>query len=143
MSSGVIEAVSVIHPNQYISSPALDSSCTATGITSAWKPLNEKTRIRFDVFRVVEHTSVIYDGDYGCVLGTPDTKCSSSLYSDCGDSISCRIKRAYKIELCANLAESGYRCDNTTREGMDVDQFQTKLFVTPRNDVLIAKEYSR
>lgn len=138
---GVLEAISVVHPNQYISSPALDSSCNAAGITSAWKPLSEKTRIRFDVFRVTEHTTVIYDGDYGCVLGTPDTRCSSSLYSDCGDSISCRIKRVYKIELCANLADSGHRCDNTTREKMDVNQFQTELFVTPRNDVLIAKEY--
>ena len=140
--SGVMEAISVVHPNQYISPPTLDSSCTATGITSAWKPINEKTRIRFDVFSVIEHASVIYDGDYGCVLGTPDTRCSSSVYSDCGDSISCRIKRVYKIELCANLADSGYRCDNTTVERMDVNQFHTELFVTPRNDVLIAKEYS-
>ena len=45
LSSGVIEAVSVIHPNQYIGSASVDSSCTATGGTSAWAPLSETAEL--------------------------------------------------------------------------------------------------
>ena len=89
LSSGVIEAVSVIHPNQYIGSAPVDSSCTATGGTSAWAPLSETAELYFDRFTITEQASTIYDGDTACVLGTVGTDCESNVYADCGDSISC------------------------------------------------------
>ncbi len=89
LSSGVIEAVSVIHPNQYIGSAPVDSSCTATGGTSAWAPLSETAELYFDRFTITEQASTIYDGDTACVLGTVGTDYESNVYADCGDSISC------------------------------------------------------
>jgi prepilin-type N-terminal cleavage/methylation domain-containing protein len=142
LSFGVIEAVSVIHPNQYTGSAPVDSSCTATGVTSAWAPLSEATELYFDRFTITEQASMIYDGDTGCVLGTADTDCESKVYSDCGDSISCRIKRVYKVEVCAYPTHIDDLCDPNYGGKVPRGQLYNEFFVTPRNDVLVSKDYS-
>jgi len=142
LSSGVIEAVSVIHPNQYIGSAPVESSCTATGGTSAWAPLSETTELYFDRFTITEQASTIYDGDTACVLGTAGTDCESNVYADCGDSISCRIKRVYKVEVCAYPNNTDDLCDPNYGGSVPSGQLYNEFFVTPRNDVLISKDYS-
>ena len=142
LTSGVIEAVSVIHPNQYIGSAPVDSSCTATGGTSAWAPLSETTELYFDRFTITEQASTIYDGDTACVLGTVGTDCAANVYADCGDSISCRIKRVYKLEVCAYPTNTDALCDPNCGGSVPSGQLYNEFFVTPRNDVLISKDYS-
>ena len=142
LSSGVIEAVSIIHPNQYTGSAPVDSSCTATGGTSAWAPLSETTELYFDRFTITEQASTIYDGDTSCVLGTAGTDCESNVYGDCGDSISCRIKRVYKVEVCAYPTNTDDLCDPNYGGSVPSGQLYNEFFVTPRNDVLISKDYS-
>ena len=142
LSSGVIEAVSVVHPNQYIGSAPVESSCTATGGTSAWAPLSETTELYFDRFTITEQASTIYDGDTACVLGTAGTDCESNVYADCGDSISCRIKRVYKVEVCAYPTNTDDLCDPNYGGSVPSGQLYNEFFVTPRNDVLISKDYS-
>ena len=142
LTSGVIEAVSVIHPNQYIGSSPVDSSCTATGGTSAWAPLSDTTELYFDRFTITEQASTIYDGDTACVLGTAGTDCEANVYADCGDSISCRIKRVYKLEVCAYPTNTDALCDPNYGGSVPSGQLYNEFFVTPRNDVLISKDYS-
>jgi prepilin-type N-terminal cleavage/methylation domain-containing protein len=152
LSAGVIEAVSVIHPNQYIGSAPVDSSCTATGGTSAWAPLSVNSELYFDDFTISECSTTIYDGDTACVVATTaapgcstpavTNSCGSNVYADCGDSISCRIKRVYKVEVCAYPTATDGLCDPNYGGSVPNGQLYNEFFVTPRNDVLISKDYS-
>ena len=141
LTGGAIEAVSVIHPNQYLGSAPSDSECTASGASSAWELLTTNADIYFDRFSVTQEAQTIYEGDTGCVLGTAGTDCESHVFADCGDTISCRIKRVYKVELCAYDGDTDDLCDESFGADAPERQYYNELFVTPRNDVLIAKDY--
>lgn len=142
LTAGVIEAVSVIHPEQYLGSAPVDSSCSASGATSAWEPLTAYSDLYFDRFSVSQEAQTIYDGDSGCALGTVGSECESNVYADCGDSISCRITRIYRIELCAYPEATDDLCDPTYGADTPAGQLYNELFVTPRNDVLISMDYA-
>jgi prepilin-type N-terminal cleavage/methylation domain-containing protein len=141
LTNGEIEAVSVIHPNQYLSGAPSDSECTASGASSAWERLTTNTELYFDRFSITQEAQTIYEGDTGCVLGTVGTDCESNVFADCGDTISCRIKRIYKIELCAYVGATDDLCDPDFGSDAPERQYYNELFVTPRNDVLISKDY--
>lgn len=141
LTPGEIEAVSVIHPNQYLSGAPSDSECTASGASSAWERLTTNTELYFDRFSITQEAQTIYEGDTGCVLGTVGTDCESNVFADCGDTISCRIKRIYKIELCAYVGATDDLCDPAYGSNVPKRQYYNALFVTPRNDVLISKDY--
>jgi type II secretory pathway component PulJ len=141
LTPGEIEAVSVIHPNQYLSGAPSDSECTASGASSAWELLTTNTELYFDRFSITQEAQTIYEGDTGCVLGTVGTDCESNVFADCGDTISCRIKRIYKIELCAYVGATDDLCDPAYGSNVPKRQYYNALFVTPRNDVLISKDY--
>ena len=63
LASGVIEAVAIIHPTQFISPPPLDSSCTASGVNSAWSPVTRLSELYVDVFTAALHAQRYVDAD--------------------------------------------------------------------------------
>lgn len=144
LTSGVVEAVSVVHPSQYdavgASAPS-DSACGATGGTSAWQALSDIDDIYIDTLTFTKHAETIYDGDTGCELGV-GSDCLSNTYADCGDSISCRIERIYKIELCGYQGSSDSQCVPSFSGSQPEGQISLRMFASPRNDVLISKDYS-
>ena len=142
LRSGVLEAVSVVHPNQFLTATSDDSSCAAIGTPSVWQPLTSRGDLYVDRFSVSQAYQEVFDGDAGCVLGTAGTACEDAAFTDCGDVISCRIKRAYRVEVCTYDAVEDGLCDPDFGPNVPAGQRYNELFVTPRNDVLISRDYS-
>lgn len=142
LSSGVMEAVATIHPTQFISPPPLDSSCTASGVNSAWSSVTRLSELYVDVFTAALHAERYLDADTGCILGTSGTDCETDTAADCGDTISCRIERLYKVTLCAYPDRTTDGLCVPAADGTQPDgQIFGEMFAAPRNDVIIARVY--
>lgn len=146
--SGVMEAVAVIHPGEYDTTPTDDSACDATGNTSAWSELTASDSLYVDEFEVELLAQTIIDADNNCPLGVNGASpCdshatySNPLGSDCGNTVSCRVQRLYKIKLCAYPGSTDGQCVAAAGGSQPENQIYVEVLASPRNDTLIAKAY--
>lgn len=145
--SGVIEGTAVVHPSEFDTPPTESSACDASG-ASAWSQLTVATQLYVDQFAVEVSAQTVRDADNACVLGTDDTApCDNhSVYSDplgtdCGNTVSCRIQRLYKITLCAYPGSTDNQCEPTVDGSQPEGQIYVQTLTSPRNDALIARVY--
>lgn len=142
LTSGVMEAVAVIHPTQFISSPTQDSSCSASGANSAWSAVTRLADLYVDIFTAALEAERYLDADTGCIFGTSGTDCAAFTASDCGDTVSCRIERLYKVTLCAYPGDTTDGLCVPAATGAQPDgQVFGEIYVSPRNDVIISRVY--
>lgn len=142
LNGGVMEAVAIIHPTQFISTPTQDSSCAATGGNSAWEAVTRVSDIYVDVFTAERHSERYVDIDTGCIFGTAGSDCELNTATDCGDSVSCRIERLYKVTICAYPDSTTDGLCVPAADGTQPDgQIFGEIFASPRNDAVIAKVY--
>ena len=141
LNQGVVEGVSVVHPDAYDSgTPAGETSdCAASGSSSAWQAITSVDQLYFDRFIIALDDEIYFDADNGCQLGS--TGCDSDT-SNCGDSISCRVDRLYKVELCAYGEPIDNLCVPSAGGTQPDGQLFSELFITPRNNVLLARSYT-
>lgn len=141
LMSGVVQAVSVIHPDQYDAPGAaapISSGCNDASSSGGWAPITALQDLYVDrlIFSKVDET--YFDSDTGCEFSVDG--CESDT-STCGDTTSCRIERLYKVEVCAYPENTDNLCvpsaDGTQPDG----QMYSELYVSPRNSVLISKSY--
>ena len=137
-----MEAVAVIHPDQFLSASGVDSSCAASGVDSAWSAVTRLSDLYVDQFAATLQDERYFDADTDCILGTTGTDCETLGSSDCGDTISCRIERLYKVVLCAYPDSTTDGLCVASADGTQPDgQVYGEIFITPRNDVMISKVY--
>lgn len=141
LQSGVVEAVSVIHPSQYdvVGAAATETSgCSASGAASAWQPITEASDLFIDRFVFSKPGETYYDSDAGCEFSVGGCETSTSA---CGDSVSCRIERLYKVEICGYPGATDNQCVPAADGSQPDGQLYLELFVSPRNSVLISRDY--
>ncbi len=136
LQSGVVEAVSTIHPSQYDvvgASASVTSDCSATGGSSAWQPITALTDLYADRLVFTMPGETYFDADAGCEFSVGGCETNASA---CGDTVSCRIERLYKVEVCAYLGDTDNQCASSP-DG----RLYAEIFVSPRNNVLISRDY--
>ena len=148
LASGVMEGVAVIHPSEYDSTPTTTSACNSTGGNSGWSPLTVVDSLFVDEFEVELLDQTIIDADNNCPLGVNGASpCDShATYSNplglnCGNTVSCRIQRLYKIKLCAYPGNTDGQCVAAAGGSQPENQIYVEVLASPRNDTLIAKAY--
>lgn len=148
LTSGVMEGVAVIHPSEYDSTPSTNSACNATGSTSGWSPLTAAGSLYVDEFEVELLAQTIIDADNNCPLGVNGASpCdghaaySNPLGLNCGNTVSCRVQRLYKIKLCAYPGSTDGQCVASAGGSQPENQIYVEVLASPRNDMLIAKAY--
>ena len=138
LQSGVVEAVSVIHPSQYDvvgATVPVSSDCAATGGSSAWQSITTAPDLYVDRFEFTMPCEAYYDADAGTEFSV-DCQTSVTNVTSCGDTVSCRIERLYKVEVCAYPGDTDNQCASSP-EG----KLYAEIFVSPRNNVLISRDY--
>ncbi len=142
LSSGAVEAVAVIHPDQY-DAPGASSSeasgCNASGGSSAWQPITSTQDLYVDRLVFTQIGESYFDSDAGCEMSV-DAGCETNVTA-CGDTISCRIERLYKVELCAYPQATDDLCVAGAGGSQPDGQLYAEVFVAPRNSVLISRSY--
>ena len=136
LQSGVVEAVSVIHPSQYDvvgSTAPVSSDCAATGGSSAWQSITTAPDLYVDRFVFTMPGETYFDADAGCEFSVGGCETSAGAG---GDTVSCRIERLYKVEVCACPGDTDNQCASSP-EG----RLYAEIFVSPRNNVLISRDY--
>ena len=136
LQSGVVEAVSVIHPSQYDvvgATAPVSSDCAAAGGSSAWQSITTAPDLYVDRFVFTMPGETYFDADAGCEFSVGGCETSAST---CGDTVSCRIERLYKVEVCAYPGDTDNQCASSP-EG----KLYAEVFVSPRNNVLISRDY--
>jgi type II secretory pathway component PulJ len=136
LQSGVVEAVSVIHPSQYDvvgATAPVSSDCAAAGGSSAWQSITTAPDLYVDRFVFTMPGETYFDADAGCEFSVGGCETSAST---CGDTVSCRIERLYKVEVCAYPGDTDNQCASSP-EG----KLYAEIFVSPRNNVLISRDY--
>ncbi len=146
--SGVMEGVAVIHPSEYDSAPSTDSACNATGASSGWSALTVANSLYVDEFEVEVLGQTIIDADNNCPLGVngaspcdSHASYSNPLGLDCGNTVSCRVQRLYKITICAYPGSTDGECVPAAGGSQPENQIYVEVLASPRNDALIAKAY--
>ena len=136
LQSGVVEAVSVIHPSQYDvvgATAPVSSDCAAAGGSSAWQSITTVPDLYVDRFVFTMPGETYFDADAGCEFSVSGCETSAST---CGDTVSCRIERLYKVEVCAYPGDTDNQCASSP-DG----RLYAEIFVSPRNNVLISRDY--
>lgn len=136
LQSGVVEAVSVIHPSQYDvvgATAPVSSDCAAAGGSSAWQSITTAPDLYVDRFVFTMPGETYFDADAGCEFSVGGCETSAST---CGGTVSCRIERLYKVEVCAYPGDTDNQCASSP-EG----KLYAEIFVSPRNNVLISRDY--
>ena len=141
LQAGVVEAVSTIHPDQYDAPSAtapVASECGDSGVSAGWNAITSLQDLYVDRLVFTQVGETYFDSDQGCEFAVDGCETDTSA---CGDSISCRIERLYKVEVCAYPENTDDLCvpaaDGTQPDG----QLYAELFVSPRNSVLISRSY--
>ena len=141
LQSGVVEAVSVIHPDQYDAPGAVapeTSGCTASGGSSAWQPITVLNDLYVDTLTFTKPGETYFDSDAGCEFSVSSCETDTST---CGDTVSCRIERLYKVVVCAYPENTDGQCVPAAGGSQPDGQLYAELFVSPRNSVLISRSY--
>lgn len=141
LQTGVVEAVSVIHPSQYDVAGAAApeaSDCSATGGTSAWQPITQVSDFYIDRLVFSKPGETYYDSDAGCEFSVGGCETNTNA---CGDSVSCRIERLYKVEICGYPDATDNQCVPAADGSQPDGQLYLEFFVSPRNNVLISRDY--
>ena len=141
LTAGTVEAVAVVHPDQY-DAPGASSSetshCSASGGTSAWQSITSIEDLYVDRLIFSQIGETYFDADAGCEMSV-DAGCETDTAA-CGDTISCRIERLYKVEFCAYPGAGDGLCV-AGGGGQPDGQLYAEIFVAPRNSVLISRSY--
>ena len=148
LTSGVMEAAAVIHPTEYDSTPSANSACNATGTTSAWSALTISSALYVDEFEIELLDQTVIDAYNNCPLGTNGAapcdshgSYSNPLGLDCGNTVSCRVRRLYKIKICAYPGSTDGQCVPAAGGSQPENQIYVEALASPRNDTLIARAY--
>ncbi len=142
LTEGVVEGVSVVHPDAYdvgAATASETSDCAASDNSSAWQGITSIDQLYFDRFIVSLEDETYFDADSGCEFESTDCETDTTT---CGDSISCRINRLYKLELCAYPQPADNLCVPQAGGSQSSGQLFSEIFITPRNSTLIARSYS-
>ena len=129
LQTGVVEAVSVIHPSQYDVAGAAApeaSDCSATGGTSAWQPITQVSDFYIDRLVFSKPGETYYDSDAGCEFSVGGCETNTNA---CGDSVSCRIERLYKVEICGYPDATDNQCVPAADGSQPDGQLYLEFFV--------------